>query len=246
MALAAHNSSQNTVASIYEFTMAHIEQMERKINSHSQRWLGLPKCLSNAALYGNTTALHLPFRSLIKEFKVTKIRTELLYKLSKDEKVAEAGIEVCSGRKWKASRELQVAEEQLHEKAILGAVAKGHAGLGFFFSNCADKSSYKSKRRLIQVEVRKGEDEIRLTKMAVSKQQGAWTKWNSTMQWKIKWCEIRNDCANFKFLIRSIYDILPSLCIWNKTESALCPSDLKTYSEQLPNSTSRRTLQIAS
>ena len=51
--------------SIYEFTMAHIEQMERKINSHLQRWLGLPKCWSSAALYGNTTALHLSFRSLI-------------------------------------------------------------------------------------------------------------------------------------------------------------------------------------
>ncbi len=35
--------------------------------------------------------LHLPFRSLIEEFKVTKIRTALLYKLFKDEKVA--GIE---------------------------------------------------------------------------------------------------------------------------------------------------------
>ena len=49
----------------------------------------------------------------------------LLYKLSKDEKVAGAGIQVCSGGKWKASRELEVAEE-------LGTVAKGCVGRGFF------------------------------------------------------------------------------------------------------------------
>ena len=46
--------------------------------------------------------------------------------------MAGAGIEVSSGRKWKASRELQVAEEQLREKAILGTVAKGGAGLRYF------------------------------------------------------------------------------------------------------------------
>ena len=150
--------------SIYEFTMAHIEQMERKINSCLRGWLGLPECLSSAAIYGNTTALHLPFRSLIEEFKVTKIRTALLYKLSKDEKMSGPGIEIYSDRKWEASRELQVVEERLREKAILGTVVKGRAGLGFFATNRVDKSSYKSKRRLIQDEVRK-EDEIRLTKM---------------------------------------------------------------------------------
>ena len=158
MDLPAPNSPQNTVASIYKATMSHIEQMERKINSRLQRWLGQPKCLSSAVLYGNTTALHLPFRSLIEEFKVTKIRTALRYKLPKDEKVTGAGIEVCSDRKWKASRKLQVAEERLREKVILGTVAKKRAGQVFFFStNRVDKSSYKSKRRFIQYKVRKGD-----------------------------------------------------------------------------------------
>ena len=141
MDLPPHNSPPNTVDSIYEFTMAHIDQMERKINSLLGRWLGQPKRLSSVALYGNNTALHPPFRSLIEEFKVTKIRTTLLYKLSKDEKVAGAVIEVCSGRKWKASGELQVAEERLRERAILGIVTKGRAGLGLFPTNHVDKSA---------------------------------------------------------------------------------------------------------
>ena len=58
------------------------------------------------------------------------------------------------------------------------------------------------------------------------KQQGTWSNWNFTIQRKIKWCEIWNDYANVRFLIRSVYDNLPSpanLCKWNKTKSALCP-----------------------
>ena len=117
-----------------------------------------------------------------------------------------------------------MAEERLREKPILGTVANGLAGLGFFPTIRVDKSSYKNKRWLIQDELRKGEDEIRLTKM-VGLKQGAWTNWNSTMQQIIKWCEIWNDYAIVRFLIRSVYDILPSpvnLCIGNKMESVLC------------------------
>ena len=150
--------------------MAHIEQMERKINFRLQSWLGLPKCLCSATLYGNTTALHLSFRSLIEEFKVTKIRTALLYKLSKDEKVSRAGIEVYSDGKWKASRELQVAEERLREKAILGTVAKGRAGLGFFPTKHWISPHTKVSDDLYRMNF----GEIRLRKMVRLKQYVAW------------------------------------------------------------------------
>ena len=110
----------------------------------------------------------------------------LLYKSSKDAKVAEAGIEVCSGRKWKESREFRVAEERLRERAILGVVAKGRTGLGFCPTIRDDKSSNKGKRQLIQDGVYNGEGENRLTKMVGLKQQGAWKNWNSTIQRKIK------------------------------------------------------------
>ena len=83
--------------------------MERKNQLSIADFLGLPKC--STTLYGGSNALHLPFRSLIEEFKLTKMRTPLLHKSSKDTKVAGAVIEICSGRKWKASREIHVAEE---------------------------------------------------------------------------------------------------------------------------------------
>ena len=166
----ARNPPENWPQSIYEVPIAHIEQMERKINSRLRRWLGLPKCFSKAARYCNSNVLHLLYRSLIKEFKITKVRTALLYKVSKDAKVSRVGIEVCLGRKWKASKELKVVEEWLRDRAILEAVAKGRAGLGFFPVIRVDKSSGKGKRRFIQDEVRNGDENI-LTKMVGLKQQ---------------------------------------------------------------------------
>ena len=87
-----------------------------------------------------------------------------------------------------------MAEERLCERTILEEVTKRRAGLRFFLIIRVDKSSGKGKRRLIQDEVRKGEDENKLTKM-VGLKQGAWTNWNSTIQRKIKWSEMRNNHA---------------------------------------------------
>lgn len=47
------------------------------------------------------------------------------YRYSRDPKVAAAGIEVNTGRKWNAARELQVAEARLRQKALVGTVASG-------------------------------------------------------------------------------------------------------------------------
>ena len=45
--------------------------------------------------------------------------------------MAGAGIEVRFGRTWKSFRELQMAEDRLRERSVLGAVAKGCTGLDF-------------------------------------------------------------------------------------------------------------------
>lgn len=169
--------------SIYEFTTSHIEQLEKRINMRLRRWLGLPKSLTSAALYGNTNALQLP---LVEEFKVTKIRTIMQYELSKDPKVAGAGIEIHPGRKWRVENELRVAKERLREKAILGAVATGRTGLEFFPTIRVDRAKDKEKNLLIQEEVRKGEEEKRVAKMVALRQQGAWTNWESIIYRKIK------------------------------------------------------------
>ena len=55
---------------------------------------------------------------------MTKTRELLQYTKSRDPKLAAAGIQIRSGRKWSARRELQVAEERLRHKDILGSIAK--------------------------------------------------------------------------------------------------------------------------
>lgn len=59
---------------VYEVPISTVETLERKVSSCLRRWLGLPRSLSNIALYGNTTMLQLPLKSLEEEFKVTRAR----------------------------------------------------------------------------------------------------------------------------------------------------------------------------
>lgn len=59
---------------VYEVPISTVETLERKVSSCLRRWLGLPRSLSNIALYGNTTMLRLPLKSLEEEFKVTRAR----------------------------------------------------------------------------------------------------------------------------------------------------------------------------
>lgn len=44
------------------------------------------------------------------EFKVTRVRKAVLYRDSSDPKVANAGIQLSTGRKWKAEEAVQVDE----------------------------------------------------------------------------------------------------------------------------------------
>ena len=160
---------------VYDIPITTMESLERAISNRLRRWLGLPRCLSSAALYGN--ALRLPCSSLVEEFKITKTRELLQYTESEDPKVAAAGIQIRSDRKWSARRELQVAEERLRHKDILRSIAKGRAGLGFFPSTHTISAKGKERRHLILEEVRKGVEEGRYGKMVGLSQQGAWTRW---------------------------------------------------------------------
>ena len=54
-----------------------------------------------------------------------RTREAILYRDSRDLKVSGAGIEIRTGRKWSAARELKVAEKRLQQKAMVGTVASG-------------------------------------------------------------------------------------------------------------------------
>ncbi len=105
--------------------LSTVETLERKISSYLRRWMGFPRSLCSAALYGKTNKLQLPFSSLDEEFRVSRTREALLYWDSKDSKVASAGIVVRTGRKWRAQHGLEAAESRLRHRALVGTVATG-------------------------------------------------------------------------------------------------------------------------
>ncbi|KAI7802934.1 polyprotein, partial [Triplophysa rosa] len=75
-------------------------------------------------------------------------------------------------------------------------------------------------------EVRAGVEELRASQMVGMRQQGAWTRWEQAVDRKISWNELwRAEPYRIKFLIASIYDVLPSpsnLFCWGKVDTPLC------------------------
>ena len=136
----------------------------------------------------------------------------LQYIESEDPKVAAAGIQIRSDRKWSAKIELQVAEERLRHKAILGSIAKGRAGLGFFPSTHTNRAKGKERRQLIQEEVREGVEEVRYCKMVGLSQQGAWTRWEDVEKKRIPWSDGW----------QPDFSEIPNLHIWGKRETPNC------------------------
>ena len=211
---------------VYDSPMTIVEAMERKINRCLRRWLALPRSLSSAALYGTLNVLQLPFKGLAEEFVVSRTREAMLYRDSKDLNVAAAGIEVCTGRKWSAKKELGKAEERLRQKALVGTVAIGRPGLGYFPSIQIHKAIGKQWQNLIQEEVHTTVEEERRGKMVGLSPQGAWMRWENFMKRRISWSEILHaDASRLKFLVQSGYDVLPipaNLFTWEKSGIPLC------------------------
>ncbi len=120
--------------------------------------------------------LRLPFKSLEEEFKVLRSREVLQYQESKDPKVVEAGIQVRTGRKWRASEEVQKAKAPIWHRRLIGVVTHGKAGLRSF-STPHMNISKQENRHLVQQEVRAATEDVRLSKVVGVSKQGAWMKW---------------------------------------------------------------------
>ncbi len=203
--------------------MTTVESLKRKISGFLRKWLGLPRSLTSAALYGTSNILQLPFSGLTEEFKVVRTREALQYRDSRDCKVSSAGIEVRSGRKWKAEKAVEMAESRLRQKTLVGNVATGRAGLGYFPKTLVSQARGKEIHHLLQEEVRAGVEEERVSRAMGLWQQGAWTRWESTLQRRITWANIlQADFHRVHFLVQAVYDALPSpanLHVWGKSET---------------------------
>ncbi|KAK7889536.1 hypothetical protein WMY93_025096 [Mugilogobius chulae] len=196
---------------VYDVPVTTVESYESKVSSYLRRWLGLPRSLSSTALYGRKNKLQLPFNSLAEEFKVTRARQVLLYRDSSDSKVARAGIEVRTGRKWKAHDAVAQAEARLKHSELTGTLAHGRAGFGSNTKPIYSKTRGKERRKLIQDEVRAEVEEARGSKIVAMGQQGAWSRWEHASNRRISWADLwKFEPHRIKFLIQSVYDVLPT------------------------------------
>ncbi|VDI22183.1 Hypothetical predicted protein [Mytilus galloprovincialis] len=110
---------------IYEMTATTVESIERKINSHLRRWLGVPPSFTALGLHSRSSQLQLPLTSSLEEYKVSKSRLVMTLRDSKDSKISKAGIQTRTGRKWSARTAVDQAESILHHKDIVGNTCTG-------------------------------------------------------------------------------------------------------------------------
>ncbi|KAK3779036.1 hypothetical protein RRG08_034294 [Elysia crispata] len=75
-------------------------------------------------------------------------------------------------------------------------------------------------------EIRLNEDSRRVQKAVQQPQQGQWTNWDNALQKSLTWNEIWHTAPlRISFLIRSVYDLLPSkanLVRWGKKQDSTC------------------------
>ena len=174
---------------------------------------------------GRLSKLQLPLSLLVEEFKVAKTRQVLTLRDSPDELIRDAGIETRNSRKWSATEAVKQAENTLKHKDIVGMTAVRCQGTGATNTVLWSRSDQKERRVLIQSEVRRAEEHARQARAVEMGAQGAWTTWNTTDR-KLTWGDIwKYEALKFSFLLRSVYDLLPSpanLCQWGLTTDPKC------------------------
>lgn len=94
---------------------------------------------------------------------------------------------------------MEVTESHLKQKAPAGAMATGRRGLDFFLMTQVSKAwdtrdTSDSRKKFKQVSREVG---LRL--------QGAWTRWEGTLQYKVTWSNIMQaDFHHVRFLVHAV------------------------------------------
>jgi len=119
---------------------------------------------------------------------------------------------------------------------VVGQVPHGKVGFGLISKTPLwHKVTSMQKRQLVVEEVRRQEDGERHAKAVSMAKQGRWTNWEGLEKRKLSWRDIwEMEGARLSFVIRAIYDLLPSpqnLKVWYEEDPAcsLCqvPASLR-------------------
>ena len=193
-----------------EIPSSVVSKMDGLANSFIRKWLGLPRCLSDAGLFGRNM-LQLPLRSISLGYKQEKARLVLELRESTDQLVRAADPQIRTGRKWKAQEEVDLAISQLKHREVVGRVQSGRAGLGrgktpLFWS----KASKVDQKAMVVAEVVRTEQERLSVKSVSQGQQGRWTSWEGLTDRPMSWADLwKIPQARLSFLVRATYDTLP-------------------------------------
>lgn len=108
---------------IYNIPLSKVDKLEGLVSSFAKKWLSLPRCITNTALYGKGV-LELPVSSLTEEFKSSKVRLEMTLAESRDPVVAQ------TIRKWSSAAATEQEMAALKHQEIMGYMQLGRGGLG--------------------------------------------------------------------------------------------------------------------
>ena len=195
---------------IYNIPESKVEEMQAQITGHLKKWLGLPRSLSTACMYTRSGRLQLPYSELSEEVKAAKARVYTAFEESEDPCVQGAKLIVDGGRKADTPGSVKDAKARLIMKDIVGIPNKGREGLGMNPRKYFESSTKKERRTMIVDTVREAEEEGRRVKMASLGSQGAHTRWEVPEK-KLSHREIISTSeTSLKFLVKSVYDLLPT------------------------------------
>ncbi|GFN90158.1 reverse transcriptase [Plakobranchus ocellatus] len=112
-------------------------------------------------------------------------------------------------------------------KEVIGQTQTDRRDLGSTTAKWWSKTEGKEKRDMIKDEISNKEDSTRVQKAVQQLQQGQWTNWDTAIQRSLTWNDIWHMAPRrISFLIRSVYDLLPSNANpvrWRRKDDPTCP-----------------------
>ena len=193
---------------IYEIATTTVEVMERKVGGYLRRWLGVPPSFTSIGLDSNSIQQSLPVTSVVEDFKVAKCRLVMTLRNSADNRMAGAGIQTRTGRRWSAKTSVGQAQSMLQLRDIIGNTNTGRQGKGISHFQQWSKASAAERRTMVLAKMRRTEEDQRKAKSTELEKQGAWTKWD--LPERDLHGQRKKDQFRISFLLRSVYDTLPS------------------------------------
>ena len=93
--------------------------------------VGVATSISSIALHSRRARLRLPLRSIVEEYKISKIRTLWSLNNSKGNRVREVTPQLGSGRKFRAQEEIEKSQAILAFEKIRGPIQVDRHGVGW-------------------------------------------------------------------------------------------------------------------